>query len=230
VNLSVIDTGIGIAVDRQRRLFRPFVQIDSRLSREYSGTGLGLALVKRLADLHGGGVALQSKPGGGSTFTVSLPLRQDVATSPPEADVAASTPAVEVQGNPRILVAEDSPTNIAMLRAYFRSQTCQLVLARDGKEAIDRALAEIPDIIIMDVMMPRMDGLEAMKRLRADPRTAGVPVVCLTALAMSGDEERCLAAGADAFLCKPINFGVLATTINRLVATASCPDESLLTH
>ena len=105
-----------------------------------------------------------------------------------------------------------------MLRAYFNSQTCQPVFVRDGLEAIERAFAAAPDIILMDVQMPRMDGLEAIKRLCADSRTALVPIVCVTALGMADDRERCLNAGANEYLCKPINFRTLTSTINQLVA------------
>lgn len=218
IDFIVADTGSGIALERQRKLFRPFVQIDSRLSREYGGTGLGLALVKQLTDLHGGSVSLVSEPGSGSRFTVSLPLRRETASRAPfvPAATAASTP--KIVGAPRILVAEDHETNIAVLNAYFRSQPCETVFARDGVEAIERAFAARPDIILMDVQMPRMDGLEAIARLRADPRTADVPIVCLTALAMADDQERCLAAGANEYLCKPVNFRLLTSTINRLIA------------
>ena len=223
IHFSVTDTGIGIPLDRQRKLFRPFVQIDSRLSREYAGTGLGLALVKQLTDLHGGSVSLLSEPDRGSTFVVSLPLRRDTESRMPFPMRAEQAAMGKIAGNPRILAAEDHETNIAVLRAYFNSQTCEPFFVRDGLEAIERAFASLPDIILMDVQMPRMDGLEAIKRLRADVRTAKVPIICVTALGMADDRDRCLTAGADEYLCKPINFRTLTATINRLLADRPRP-------
>ena len=217
IDFSVADTGPGIPLELQRKLFRPFVQIDSRLSREFNGTGLGLALVKQLADLHGGSVRLVSEPGQGSVFTVSLPLPRETASPVPFLRTAQTAAATSISGCPRILIAEDHETNIAVLRAYFSSQSCEPTFARDGIEAIECAFATRPHIILMDVQMPRMDGLEAIKRLRGDPRTAEIPIICLTALAMADDKERCLNAGANDYLCKPINFRLLTTTINRLV-------------
>ncbi|MBI5767156.1 MAG: response regulator [Verrucomicrobia bacterium] len=223
IQFVVSDTGIGIALELQRKLFRPFVQIDSRLAREYSGTGLGLALVKQFADLHGGSVSLVSEPGRGSTFTVSLPARRETTSRAPFAALAVAGPKFRIAGRPRVLIAEDHETNIAVLRAFFNSQSCQATFARDGVDAIERAFASAPDIILMDVQMPRMDGLEAIKRLRADPRTARIPIICLTALAMADDQERCLAAGANEYLFKPVNFPTLTASINRLVAAHPPP-------
>jgi CheY-like chemotaxis protein/anti-sigma regulatory factor (Ser/Thr protein kinase) len=221
IAFSIQDTGIGIPVDRQSKLFRPFVQIDSRLSREYAGTGLGLALVKQLTDLHGGSVSLRSAPGEGSTFSVSLQVRRVTPSRIPFAVPTAPHRRARIDGRPSLLVAEDHETNLAVLRAYFGSQDCRVTYARDGLEAIERAFADPPHLILMDVQMPRMDGLEAIQRLRADPRTARIPVVCVTALAMTDDRERCLRAGADDYLCKPIDFRTLTATINRLLSAAN---------
>ncbi len=215
IHFIVTDTGIGIPLERQRRLFRPFVQIDSRLSRDYAGTGLGLALVKQLADLHGGSVSLLSSAGEGSTFMVSLPLRRPTTSRAPFPFSAGAAPAEKILHQPRLLVAEDHATNVAVLKAYFNSHDCHVIYAHDGLDAIEHAFAEVPNLILMDVQMPRMDGLEAIKRLRADPRTAHVPIICVTALAMADDRERCLKAGANDYLCKPINFRTLTQTINR---------------
>ncbi|MBI5690620.1 MAG: response regulator [Verrucomicrobia bacterium] len=217
VAFQVTDTGIGIATELQPKLFRPFVQIDSRLSREFSGTGLGLALVKQLCDLHGGSVSLESSPGKGSTFSVSLPLRRVTLSRTPFPGNTPAPRTLKIAGRPRILVAEDHATNIAVLQAFFLGEACEPVYARDGVEAIERAFAARPDIILMDVQMPRMDGLEAIRRLRADPRTSDVPIICLTALAMAGDRQRCLDAGANEFLCKPCDFQALTATINHLL-------------
>jgi signal transduction histidine kinase/ActR/RegA family two-component response regulator len=218
IEFSIQDTGIGIPADRQQKLFRPFVQIDSRLSREYAGTGLGLALVKKLTDLHGGSVSLVSAPGEGSTFAVSLQVRRITPSRIPFALPKGPRAPAKIAGRPRLLVAEDHETNLAVLRAYFGTQDCQVTYARDGLEAIERAFADPPQLVLMDIQMPRMDGLEAIQRLRADLRTAHLPIICVTALAMADDRERCLAAGANDYLCKPIDFRALTLTINRLLA------------
>ena len=228
--LCVWDTGIGIAPENLPGLFQPFVQIDSALSRRYSGTGLGLALVRRMVQLHGGDVSVESTVASGSRFTVHLPLSEDDLrhAAPPApaapADDAATTSAAGdspalIPGSPLILLAEDNPANIALIEHFARMRGCRIVLARDGVEAVARARADHPDIILMDVNMPEMDGLEATRRIYADPVTRRIPVVCVTAAAMPEDRARCLAAGASAYLSKPVNLQELSATIIRLLPT-----------
>jgi CheY-like chemotaxis protein len=219
IEFHIADTGIGIAEELQRKLFKPFVQVDGRLSREYGGTGLGLALVKQLAALQGGAVRLKSKLGHGSTFTVSFPLGDRTANRALEPTLKAAKPGFWIQGKPRILVAEDHEPNTEVLRSYFKTQSCEPSFVVDGIEVVNAATDRPPDVIIMDVQMPRRDGIEATKLLRMDPRTAHVPIICLTALAMSGDRQRCLEAGASEYLCKPVDLPALADAINRLVPT-----------
>jgi PAS domain S-box-containing protein len=226
VHFTVWDTGIGISQDGMARLFQPFVQLDSSLSRQYAGTGLGLALVRRLTELHGGGVSVESHVGEGSQFTVSLPWRElsqgDQAPagalhSSPELSASASAEDILsadiLSGvHPLILLAEDNETNIATLSDYLLSKGCQVVVARNGFEVIDRTKEEKPDVILMDIQMPEMDGLEAMRRLRTDA-AFDVPIIVLTALAMPGDRVRCLEAGASAYLSKPVSLKRLMQAI-----------------
>ncbi|MFN2133649.1 MAG: response regulator [Anaerolineae bacterium] len=215
-HFSVWDTGIGIAAEDIARLFRPFVQVDSSLSRRYQGTGLGLALVDRLTKMHGGRVSVKSKVGSGSCFTVSLPRRTgETAQAQPEepGDVDVRVAAVPEFSHCLVLLAEDDETNISVMRDYLEAKGCRVLVARDGLEALARVRQRRPDLILMDIQMPNMDGLEATRRLRADAHTADIPVIALTALAMAGDRERCLEAGADAYLSKPVRLHELADMV-----------------
>ncbi len=212
---TVWDTGIGIAPENFERIFQPFQQIDSSLSRQYAGTGLGLALVRRMARLHGGTVEVESETGRGSRFLVRIPWQPEVAAAPlAPLPVAASSPPVSVQPL-RLLIAEDHEANRQVYVTYFSRRNCELRFAANGSEVLDLAFAARPDVILMDVHMPVMDGLEAIRRLRADPRTELLPIIAVTALAMPGDRLRCLEAGANAYLTKPINLQELGRIIAR---------------
>ncbi len=345
VALSVWDTGIGIASDKMEQLFEPFVQLDSKLSRRYSGTGLGLALVRRMVELHGGSISLESAEGQGSRFTVLLPwqgnyqtptaapltentgpairraliiedspvvtdqysrylqeihlsstvchtganaLRTAIDTQPdiiildillPDHtgwDVLANlkahpntrhipvvvasvlddegqaqalgasahltkpisrqqllhtlnsiccqqpppllpAPQPDSDKKPLIVLAEDNEMNLRTVSDYLTRSGYQVVPARNGQEAIDRTRETTPDLILMDIQMPNMDGLEAMQRLRVEHRFASVPIIALTALAMPGDRERCLEAGANNYMSKPVSLKNLRQTIELLL-------------
>lgn len=220
LQISVSDTGIGIKPENMNRLFRPFIQINSALNRQYQGTGLGLALVKRIVELHGGQVGLSSELGVGSCFTIALPYATTTknSTAPmPETPRETSLELTPIQQRaaPLILLAEDNPANIQTISSYLSAKGYQLLLARNGLEAITLAQAESPDLILMDIQMPGMDGLQAMQKIRLTPTLANVPIIALTALAMNGDRERCLAAGANAYLSKPVKLKQLAATIQK---------------
>jgi signal transduction histidine kinase/ActR/RegA family two-component response regulator len=222
VYCCVWDSGIGIADNDLARIFQPFVQIDGRLAREYVGTGLGLALVARLVDLHGGSIAVASTVGQGSRFTVTLPWRRPTDTFA----AAETTVAPEPGGRERqlrVLVAEDNPTNLTMITDYLAAKHYDVVAARDGAEAVSRARSTRPDLILMDIQMPGMDGLEATRCIRADTELAQIPIIALTALAMPHDRERCLAAGATAYLSKPVRLQELVVAIETHGATNLAP-------
>jgi PAS domain S-box-containing protein len=228
IRFSVIDTGIGITAENLKRLFRPFVQVDSGLNRQQEGTGLGLALVRRLVDLHGGSIEVESEVGQGSRFTVNLLCRiaegdnlegeksrtsqQGAAETEKPAD---PLPTSGKQG--LILLAEDNVANVLTIGEYLESHGYEIVVAHDGLEAIAKAEEHNLDLILMDIQMPVCDGLQAIVRLRADGRFADLPIVALTALAMPGDQERCLAAGANKYLSKPVGLKQLAGTIDELL-------------
>ena len=219
---QVTDTGIGIAPEDLQRLFQPFVQLDSALNRQYEGTGLGLALVKKIVELHGGQVIAESQIGMGSCFTVALPYEM-FGSSAPSTDMTDATRR-SIAGNsgkaiaPLILVAEDNEANIATLTAYLTALNYRVVIARNGEEAVAMAKAHAPDAIVMDIQMPRMDGLTAIRLIRTDPQIATIPIIALTALVMEGDRERCLEARANAYLTKPIMFQQLNDAIQQILA------------
>jgi CheY-like chemotaxis protein/anti-sigma regulatory factor (Ser/Thr protein kinase) len=219
VHFTVWDTGIGISEEDMKHLFDPFVQIDSKLSRQHEGTGLGLSLVARLAELHGGGLFVESKEGQGSRFTVSLPWSmtdssaQIVNDDPPSVEHESVSPATNGQQSAHILFAEDNEVNIITVRDFLQAKGYRVTVARNGVEALERAKEERPNMILMDIQMPEMDGLEATRHLRTDDKLNTVPVVALTALAMPGDRERCLAAGANEYLSKPVNLKRLVEVI-----------------
>jgi len=343
LQLSVTDTGIGIAPENLDKLFKPFVQLDSSLSRRYAGTGLGLALVRRIVELQGGSIALESEVGKGSCFTVMLPwkhpsrigerLKQSklmVGELPPihkalvveDSDASANhiarylgelsitvlihpqgegtidavqtfkpdviildillphisgwevlvqlkanpatqsipvvvvsvvddptqalelgasdyllkpisrpqlqsvlsqlfatppetTPPVVEEKLPLILLAEDNEANIVTLTDYLHSKGFRVVLARNGIEAVQQAQQYTPDLILMDIQMPEMDGLESTRQIRADSDLSRMPIIAVTALAMPGDREKCLAAGATEYMAKPIRLKKLVTLIEQ---------------
>jgi CheY-like chemotaxis protein len=229
VRFTVWDTGIGILVENMGRLFQPFVQLDSRLAREYAGTGLGLALVYRMVEMHGGGIAVASDPGHGSRFTVSLPWREaDEETllgleeaSAPTGHAPDEVASLQLAGQPfsshvvlpLILLADDNQGDINTLSQYLLAKGYRVIVARNGGEAIARAREERPDLILMDIQMPMIDGLEATRRIRADAPLANTPIIALTALAMPGDRERCLEAGMNDYMSKPVSLKGLVRAI-----------------
>ena len=221
-NFTVADSGIGIAPEDLEKLFKPFVQLDSGLARRHEGTGLGLALVWRLSELHGGSVSVQSTVGEGTRLTVTLPMQPSAAAAREElrgatsiAPIAATTTARGPA--PLLLLAEDNEANIATFREYLEAKGYRVLVARQGVEAIAQAQAHQPALILMDVQMPGMDGLEAIRRLRKDDALKSTPIIALTALAMPGDRERCLAAGANDYLSKPVQLRALAERIGTLL-------------
>jgi PAS domain S-box-containing protein len=221
---SVTDTGIGIAPENINKLFQPFIQLDSNLNRQYNGTGLGLSLVKRITVLHGGTVSVSSELGKGSSFTVAIPYHTSLELQPTQEELKshhpAQTPTImgvpqPVLEAPLILLAEDNQATIDTISGYLESRGYRLILAKNGQQAIDLAIITEPKLIVMDIQMPVMDGLEAMRHIRK--QHVSVPIIALTALAMSGDRETCLAAGANEYLTKPVKLKQLVVTIQKLL-------------
>ncbi|MBE9069976.1 response regulator [Leptolyngbya cf. ectocarpi LEGE 11479] len=221
LKFTVEDTGIGIEANQLNRLFQPFVQVDTALNRQYTGTGLGLALVKRIVELHGGEVSATSQLDVGSCFTVELPCTSgDSQSGAPETQrpgsrAPQSPPAVK----PLILLAEDNEDNIDVIQGYLAAKGYPVIIAKNGQEAIALAQAQTPDLILMDIQMPGMDGIEAMIKIRQNETLQYTPIIALTALAMKGDLERCLAAGANDYLAKPVKLKQLVATMQSLLAS-----------
>jgi PAS domain S-box-containing protein len=218
VMFTVWDHGIGIRESDLDRLFQPFVQLDSSLAREATGTGLGLALVAQMARLHGGSVSVESQLDEGSRFTVTLPWEPALATDDElrmksTGKFRAIRP--EAKDRPIVLLIEDTRETTALVTDYLQMAGYQVVSARDALTGIDLAKRTRPNIILMDIQLPGIDGLEATRRLRADPELRVLPVIALTALAMPGDRERCLAAGANDYLTKPVSLKKLASLIEQ---------------
>jgi CheY-like chemotaxis protein len=217
VMFTVWDNGIGISQNDMNRLFRPFVQLDSGLSREAPGTGLGLALVAQMVRLHGGSVSVESKLDEGSRFTVTLPWEPALAT---DAELRMRSTGKfrairpEAKDRPIILLIEDTKDATVMVTDYLQMAGYQVVSARDALTGLDLAKRKRPDLILMDIHLPGMDGLEATRRLRADSEFRTLPILALTALAMPGDRERCLAAGATDYITKPVSLKKLAAKID----------------
>jgi PAS domain S-box-containing protein len=216
IMITVWDNGIGISESDLTRLFRPFVQLDSGLAREVTGTGLGLALVAQMVRLHGGSVAVESQLEAGSRFTVILPWEPALATDAmlrlkSTGKFRAIKP--DEKDRPIILLVEDTKEVRMMIVDYLEMAGYQILTATDGLSGIELAKDKHPALILMDIQMPGMDGLEATRRLRADPDFRTTPIITLTALAMRGDRERCLAAGATDYLAKPVSLKKLVQMI-----------------
>ncbi|MFX1266254.1 MAG: GAF domain-containing protein [Promethearchaeota archaeon] len=218
VHFTVWDTGIGISPEDRERLFQPFVQLDGSLSRRHQGTGLGLSLAYQLTEMHGGSIALESRVGQGSRFTVSLPWWEPGEEEAEERETR-EMPQRPIPYSSRpsatILLAEDNQSSIDTVFDYLLAHGYDVIVARNGVEAVDVARREHPDVILMDIQMPEMDGLEATRQIRADTTSgvATIPIIALTALAMPGDRERCLEAGADEYLSKPVSLRGLLDAI-----------------
>jgi len=225
VRFTVHDNGIGISKEDLGRLFKPFVQVDSSLTRQHVGSGLGLALVASLTEAHHGCLSVESEPGIGSRFMVDIPY---VAPAPPT-DGSEGSPTANVlpasaspdQHSPLILLVEDQETNSQIVADYLHFKGYRLVLASDGQAAVTQVSLNPPDLILMDIQMPVMDGLEATRRIRQMPGMQHVPIVALTALAMPGDRERCLDAGATEYMSKPISLKQMHALVERLTRPAT---------
>jgi len=209
--VSVRDTGVGITIDQQKKLFRPFTQADASTTRQYGGTGLGLAICKQLVELMGGSLQLESEPGVGSTFRFMVPLEVDELAAQRsyarnERNVAQdSTLAAQLKGL-RVLLVEDNATNQLLAKTMLNKCGVHCVVANHGGEALNMLELETFDAILMDCQMPVMDGYVATRAIRGDDRWMDIPIIAMTANALSGDRERCIEAGMNDYVAKPVRM------------------------
>jgi signal transduction histidine kinase/ActR/RegA family two-component response regulator len=217
VHLTVWDTGIGIAEGQLEKLFEPFVQLENPSGGRQSGTGLGLTLVNRMAVLHGGSVNVTSTPEAGSRFTLSLPWNAEfndpghLKLDHTYADSQKFSP--QRLNKVTLLLADDNQANRAMIREFLTRQGFRVIIAETGPEALELATANRPDLILMDIQLEQLSGLEVTRRLRTISGFSRLPIIAFTALAMPGDREQCLAAGMDDYISKPVGLKELQQLI-----------------
>jgi signal transduction histidine kinase/ActR/RegA family two-component response regulator len=221
IRFEVEDTGVGISPTAQTKLFRPFSQADSSLTRQYSGTGLGLAICKSIVEVMGGSIGLKSQVGEGSVFWFDLPM--PLAAPPPEVSTNAVDSERAAVSPERILVVEDNPINVKVITGLAKKLGYQSDVAVNGQEALRLWEANEYLAILMDCQMPLLDGYEATREIRRRENGVHIPIVGVTAHAMAGDRQRCLDAGMDEYVTKPVSLASLHTALERALAqTASC--------
>ena len=215
VRFAVSDTGIGMDAVTREKLFRVFSQGDSSMTRRFGGTGLGLAISQRLVTRMGGQIAVQSKPGEGSEFSFELDLiLTDAATMPVRSSRSTDIPRL----TGRVLVVEDDRVNQRVIDLLLQKFGLSCVVVSEGEAAVERATAEPWDLVLMDCQMPGMDGFEATRQIRRRLGAQPLPIVAITANAMSGDREACVAAGMNDFLAKPVRQDDLHACLKRWLA------------
>jgi CheY-like chemotaxis protein len=228
LRFTVRDTGIGIPESDRLRIFSAFVQADASTTRQYGGSGLGLAISLRLARMMDGDITVDSTPGVGSTFCLTACLDQAKVTdsTSPVVDAEGSGVAVDValrtrHAGRRILLVEDDPTNQVVARALLETVGLTVDLAVDGAVAVAMASSNRYDLILMDLLMPNMNGIDATRAIRALPGGWQLPILAMTANAFAEDRQRCLEAGMNDHIAKPVKSSVLFTSVLRWLDQAA---------
>ncbi|WP_428562140.1 MAG: ATP-binding protein [Solidesulfovibrio sp. DCME] len=231
LRFTVADTGLGIAPEAVSGIFEPYRQASGEIAERFGGSGLGLAICRQMVDLMGGVIGVDSTPGQGSRFTFTVPLPAgDRSLARPVSPPARSLDSLRAGQRPlHLLLAEDNPMNVRLARALLARLGHTLTVAGSGREAIERLAVEACDAVLMDVEMPEMDGLEATRRIRAgaagDDRR-NVPIVAMTAHALSSFRDRCREAGVNAFVAKPVDFGELADVLRAIAGQGTASGEA----
>jgi PAS domain S-box-containing protein len=215
IAIQVWDTGVGIPADRLEDVFLPFEQVEASLDRRHEGSGLGLTLSRRLMEAQGGSISVTSTVGQGSRFECRLPIATAERSVSEESRSSVVAPRFGRSGRNTVLVVEDNDVNRMLITDYLEVHGLEVITAIDGDEAVAHALDASPDVILMDIQLPRRDGLSATRELKARDETRDIPVIALTALAMKGDADRCLAAGCDEYLSKPCDPAEVLQVVER---------------
>ena len=215
-HVSVRDTGPGISAADQAKLFQEFQQADNAITKKKGGTGLGLAISKRIIEMHGGRIWVESQPGQGSTFTFTLPVIVERQ--------------VEAGMSKRILVVEDQADNRQIIRDMLAPTDYEITEAENGEQALAAVAKQRPDLILMDIQLPIMDGYDATRRIKADAALRSIPIIAVTSYALSGEEQTARAAGCDDYVPKPFSPRQLLAKIRQylqrggtIAAAHSCP-------
>jgi hypothetical protein len=227
LGVKVRDSGIGMSQEQQARIFDAFTQADASTTRRYGGTGLGLAICQRLVKAMGGKLSVISAPGQGSEFRFFIPLRK--AT---EVDRAMTIPGdfdIDHWKGLRVLVAEDQAINQLLIRKLLEGTGCHMQMVADGQQALEHCQRQAFDLILMDLQMPVMDGMSATAAIRGHDTKQGryTPVIALTAHALPGDQERCMAAGMDGYVSKPVSMDALNQCVRSILAKGHSPPPLL---
>jgi len=235
LRFSVRDTGIGIPSDKLGILFQKFTQVDASTTRKYGGSGLGLVISKQLVELMGGEIGVNSEEGRGSEFWFTVRFEKQASMTPSTPDQSAALPALRDLCRPdvRILLAEDSITNQMVALGILKRLGLRADVVSSGTEAVE-ALRNVPyDLVLMDLQMPEMDGLEATRTVRAagsETKNSAVPIIAMTAHAMPGDRQSCLDAGMDDYIAKPVTPAALSALLEKWLAKVDArarPEGSL---
>ena len=223
LRIEVIDTGTGIPLDKLQTIFEKFTQADTSINRRFGGTGLGLAITRVLVAMHGGTIAVESEVGRGSRFTVNIPYELASVPKPPVPELSpiSAGPALHSDDRGTILVVEDNLVNQKMVSSILRKHGFKVQITSNGQEAIEALQLHTFQLVLMDVQMPILDGLETTRLIRKDPRWIQLPIVAMTAHAMHGDREGCLAAGMNAYISKPVHSAHLLSVVEEYTLSGS---------